>query len=678
MRGSCKALGLVVVLALGACQERTIAIGFDRAAEDLTGHVYPTDQYRGDEVLDAFSERQLAALPFLHQLGDTHRDGFGAATAIRLPFTPSPDDAGGWIDADGLTDAIRVYRVSSDPPRRVTLGRATVERHTNTVTVTPAAPWTPGSYAVVVLAGEVRTRDGATVTTSDDYARVQRDGDALTDGAFGAVAAVDDAVRARTDTIAFFTFTVGEDTDQLALLARYVDGKLAVDRDGDDALLDITPLHPAGEREIAAGDAEVVAATPYEVARLVADLVGPGLPTDAIDRVVVGALATPNFVSDTIYDEQALHTNGTFLGRNPLIDFTTDNPLSLSTSAPSRIVPYLAIFPKASEDPPPVVVALHGISRQKEDWLAAANALCASGHVVIAIDFYQHGARQRDIAVPEGDFGAKVDPVLAAGGQRFPDPFIDPTFLARTRDKLRQSIVDELALIRILASANGESPLIDLDGDGTPDDYGAIHLVGQSLGSILGTMIAAVSPDVDRVVLSVPGGSLLQVLEESPALHGDIDVLIYLTANAPGFGLLAGQTRAMLPDDGARQLFDRVAETVLAPVDPLTYAPAVLSGDLGNARPRVLVQLALNDLVVPNTTNTRLVQALAAGVDDPRDFPQIPPVEVETGLPSWEGAALPVDGVASFVGVHQMLLDWSDPEGTAAAQAQMVEFLTAQ
>jgi len=669
---------LVAALALAACQERTVAIGFDRAAEDLTGHVYPTDQYRSDEGIDAFSERQLAVLPFLHQLDDTHRDGFGAATSIRLPFTASPDDSGGWIDAAGLQDAVRVYRVSSDPPRRITLGEARVERHSNTVTIPPFEPWAPGTYAVAVIAGAVETLDGTEVTTSPDYARVQRDGDPLTETAFGAVAAVDDAVRARTDTLAFFTFTVTDDTAQMELLARYVDGKLAVDRGGEDALLDVTPLHPASEREIAVGDAQVVAATPYEVASFVAGLGGEGLPTEAIDRIVIGGLATPNFVSDTIYDEQSLFTNGTFLARNPLVPFTSDNPLSLSDAAPSRVIPYLAIFPREHADPPPVVVGLHGISRQKEDWLAAANALCAAGHVVVAIDFYQHGARQRDIALPEGDFSAKLDPVLAVAGQDFPDPFINTTFLARTRDKLRQSIVDELALIRVLTEADGQSPLVDLDGDAVPDDYGPVRLVGQSLGSILGTAIAAVSPDIDRVVLSVPGGSLLQVLEQSPALHGDIDLLIYATANAPGFGLLAGQTRGMLPDDGSRQLFDRVAETVLSTVDPLTYAPAVLSGDLGNARPRVLVQLALNDLVVPNSTNARLVHALAAGADDPASFPQIPPVAVDLGLPQALGGALPSDGVASFVGVHQMLIDWSDPEATAAAQAQMVEFLTAE
>ncbi len=668
---------LALALALGACQERTLTVGFDRGAEDLTEHVYPTDRYRGDELIDAFSERQLLTLPFLRQLGDTHRDGFGAATAIRLPFTPSPDDAGGWIAQGGLDNAIRVYRTSSDPPRRVPLGAVRVDPRSNTVTATPLAPWEAGTYAVAVVSGAVHSRDGTEAITSSDYARVQRDGDPLTDGAFGAVAAVDEDIRARTDTIAFFTFTVTDDTRQLALLARYVDGKVPVDRGGADELLDITPLFPADVREIAVGDAHVVAQTPHEVAAYFAAAGAAGLPTDAIDRVVVGALATPNFVSDTVYDEQALYTNGTFLARNPLVAFTTDNPLSLSAAAPSRVIPYLAVFPRVHADPPPVAVALHGISRQKEDWLTAANALCAAGHVVVAIDFYQHGARQADIAVPEGDFAAKLDPVLAVAGQRFPDPFIDTTFLARTRDKLRQSIVDVLALIRVVAAADGASPLIDLDGDAVPDDYGAIHLVGHSLGSILGTAIAAVSPDVDRAVLSVPGGSLLEILEESPALHSDVDVLLYLTANAPGFGLLAGQERAMLPDDGARQLFDRVAETILATVDPLTFAPAVLSGDLGNARPRVLVQLALRDLVVPNSTNARLVRALAAGADDTASFPQIPPVALDLGLPTWQSDAPPLDGVASFDGVHQLLLDWSDPAVTAAAQAQMVEFLTA-
>lgn len=673
-------LAALALAALG-CDTPTYELAFDRGAVDLTRHVFPTDEHLGDAtgLVDAFSEFQLRELPFLAQLRVAGLEAFGPATTVRLPFTPSRDDASGWVDPASLDDAVRVYRVSPAPLERVPLAAARVDRRTNSGFVTPLSPWRPGTYAVAVLDGRVRTRGGDAVGPSADYARVIREGDPRTDAAVAAVATVDPDVDGRADTLAFFTFTVGDDAAPLALLERYVGGKLAVDRDGDDALIEVTPLWPAADRQIAAGDAQVLADTPQAVAALFAAAGLGGLPTDAVGTVITGGLSTPTFVSDTVFDDLALYTNGTFLGRDPTRPFATDNPLALSRAAPFRVVPYLAVFPREPAPSPPVVVALHGISRQKEDWLAAANALCAAGHVVVAIDLYQHGARQADIALPEGDFADHVDPVLAVAGARFPDPFINPTFLARTRDKLRQSIVDQLALVRILASADGARPEIDLDGDGAPDDYGAIHLVGHSLGAILGAGVAAVSPDLDRVALSVPGASLVQIIDESPALSGDIDLLIYATGGAPGFGLLAGSARTLLPDDGAREVYDRVAESLLSRADPLAWASAILSGSLGGAQPRLLVQLAVGDLVVPNSTNARFVRAVASGAPVPEAFPQLLPVGFDTGLPTAmlpEGSA-PVPGVTFFAGGHTHLLDWVDPEVTAAAQTELVGFLTA-
>ena len=669
---------LALALALGACDARPIALDFDRAAIDRADHVFPTDQYRGEALLDAFSEAQLATLPFLRQLRLAGRAGYSAATALQLPFTPSPDDPGGWIDPDRLLAGVRVYRLKpSGPPESIPLARARVAPRTNTATLFPNAPWAPGPYAVAVLAGRVRTRDGAAVIPSRDYGRVIASGDPRTDEAFAAVAAADPDVSSRAATIAFFTFTVADDGADLAHLRDSVLGVAPVSRAGVAEHLALTPLAPAETRAIAVGAARTLAATPDEVAAFYAAAGAAGAPTAAIGRVVTGDLATPNFLSDPVGDVAALFTNATFRGANPARPPGLDNPLALSASAPSRVIPYLALYPVASPSPPPVVVALHGISRQKEDWLAAANTLCAAGHVVVAIDLYQHGARQRDIAVPEGGFAERTDPVLAAAGVAFPDPFLSPTFLARTRDKLRQSLVDALALVRVLAAADGTEPLVDLDGDALPDHFGPVRLVGQSLGAILGAQLAALSPDLDRALLSVPGGSLLQILEESPALRPDIDLLLYATANAPGFGLLAGQTRGLLPDDRARELFDRVAETLLGGADPLSTARAILSGALDNGRPRVLVQLALGDLVVPNATNLRFVQALAAGADDASDLPQIAPVLVDAGLPTWDSPGLPRDGVATFAAPHTHLLDGVVPAATAAAQAQMAAFLTA-
>jgi pimeloyl-ACP methyl ester carboxylesterase len=236
-----------------------------------------------------------------------------------------------------------------------------------------------------------------------------------------------------------------------------------------------------------------------------------------------------------------------------------------------RAIPYLAFFPKTA--PPsgtPVIIALHGLGRSKSDWLLFAATACRTGHALIAIDLFQHGDRQDKIDPKEGSFAGKLDTALLKGGIAFPDPFINPTFLARTRDKLRQSMVDTLALIRILGAADGLLP-IDFDGDGQPDPaYGPIRLLAMSLGAMVALPVAAVSPEVDRVVLTSPGAHISQIVNDIAAIAKQLDPLIYMTANADQFGLLHDSPRFMLPDGPEREVFTRVSETIFAPADPVT------------------------------------------------------------------------------------------------------------
>ncbi len=631
---------LLLAGALAACERAPVKLSFAPHSSDLTHHVFPTALYQSDERLEVFSRDQLAALPFLSLLATTDSALYAPATAIRLPFTPAPNDTDRWLDPATLADALRIYRLDTGGPAlRVAAGEIDVHTPTNTVTLRPRRPLSPGRYAVVVLAHVITTRAGDPVLPSDDYVELQTRGDVTTHASFAQVVAVDADIVDRRDTLAYLDFTVGDHRSQLTVLADVVAG--------------------------------AAAAVYFDAAG------APGLDVSGVGRVVTGALSTPNFVSDTRYDTLALATNGTTLGRVAAAPFAADNPPSLSASAPFRAIPYLALLPAApGASPPPAVVAIHDVGRAKEQWLAVAPALCAAGYAVFAIDLYQHGERQADVALPEGDYAHKVDPVLDAAGTRFPDPFINPTFLARTRDKLRQSVVDQLSLVRVLAAADGTRPELDLDGDGAPDAWGRIDLVAHGLGATLATSVLAVSPDIERAVLSAPGGSYAQVLADSPSFGPDIDLLIYATANVDGFGLMAADGAPMLPGHAERDLFDRVAETVLGPVDPLTFAAAVFKGDLGGGRPQVLVQLSHPDLTVPNDANARFVRALAGGAESADAFPVVGPALFATGLPEIDAAAgLPASGVTQREGGHDLLFDFADPAATRAAQAQLVEFL---
>ncbi|HRE91252.1 MAG TPA: hypothetical protein PK095_19195, partial [Myxococcota bacterium] len=63
----------------------------------------------------------------------------------------------------------------------------------------------------------------------------------------------------RSDTLAFWTFTVADPTAQLALLRQIVTGKVAIDKAGIDDTLDITAIAPPETRELAVGGAQVIA-----------------------------------------------------------------------------------------------------------------------------------------------------------------------------------------------------------------------------------------------------------------------------------------------------------------------------------------------------------------------------------------------------------------------------------
>jgi len=677
-----KRSSLLFFLAFAACgggSDTTLL--FERGTVDPALHVFPTDQYRGETLLDGFSETQLALLPFLQQLRTALQLGYAPTTGLRIPFGPAEDDPSRWVELDTVPAALRISRVDrvgGASPERVTLGELRLDQRTNALLVRPRAPWAPGRYAVAVLRDRLATHGGGKVTSSGDYDLVSLDGDALTDDDFATVARLDADISDRTDTIAFFTFTVADATGQMQWLRSYVWGLAPVDWQGKDEILDITPSVPPEKRELAVGQVKLKATSEAAIDAVFVAAGAGALPKDAIGQIIEGTIATPVFISDPLPDPLQLFSNGTFLGRNRLAPFGPENPLMVSSAHPSRLLPYLMFVPKVHARRMPVILALHGITRSKEDWLAFANTACATGHALVGIDLYQHGERQADIAVPEGDFAGKVDPVLAASGIAFPDPFINPTFLARTRDKLRQSVVDNLALLRLVSAGDGQNPLIDFDGDGAADDFGPVRLVAQSLGAMLATALVAVAPEIDRALLNVPGAHVTQIIDDSPRLSKDIDLLLYATAKAQGIGLLAGSARFMVPDGPERELFSRVSETIFGAVDPASYAAAIVSGALGGSSPRVLVQFALGDQVVTNLANVRFAQALASGAEDPGEVVAVLPELFPLGLPTVQvSAQLPPIAVTQFQGSHTLLLDFADPAVTAACQAQAAEFFTA-
>jgi len=681
LRQSAIRLGLLLLMTVtglvGCSDAPPIQLLYDRSAEDLTLTVFPSDRYKGEAVLDGFSEVQLASLPFLRQLRFTAQTGWAPTTAIRIPFTRSRSDSSRWLDMTTVPAGLRIYRVDTNPATPITPGEMHFDGGSGALLIRGETPWAPGRYAVAVLANTLKTRAGDAIAASTDTLLTRGQGDPGTDADLALVSAVDPKISRRSDTLALFSFTVVDPTAQTGYLNVVITGKAPASLGDADEMMALSPFMPLEGRKLAIVGQPVAT----DDAAIDAVFVGAGLgalPRAAIGRITGGLVVTPNFISDPVPDPAALFTNHTILGRGGLLPFSPANPPVLSARAPYRELPFIAFFPKVALPNTPIIVALHPLDSQKEAFFAFAHAACAAGHALIAIDLYQQGARQADIAVPEGDFAERVDVVLKGAGIIFPDPFFNLTFLARTRDRFRQSLADTLSLIHILTHANGADPRVDIDADGTPDTFGAIRIVGHSFGALIGAVAAAISPAVDRVVLAAPCADLIQCLDESPALATRLGLLLLATGNANQIGLMAGSERRMVPKTPQRDVFSRVAETILAPVDPASWA-TTLVGRQSTATPlRMLIQMPAKDLVFTPNGNRRFADAIGGAAeagevaygqlgDDLFNLGWPPIVDPTKGLPAITAATI--------AGGHGFFLDFVDPAVTGAAQQQAAGFL---
>lgn len=192
-----------------------------------------------------------------------------------------------------------------------------------------------------------------------------------------------------------------------------------------------------------------------------------------------------------------------------------------------------------------------------------------------------------------------------------------PNFFG-TRDNLRQQVIDLSQLVNVLKSADpkkiGNQITLANGGVAVSLDPTKINYLGHSLGSILGTLFASVSPDVNNVMLNV-GGGVLTTLLDSP----------YFATTKAGLvaTLAAGGIQQGTP---AFDFFLVIAQWVLDEADPAVMAYRLTHGvDIGGgvtaptANRKVFIQFIEGDQTVTNVTNFGLVVAAN------RDFVSTPP-----------------------------------------------------
>ena len=355
----------------------------------------------------------------------------------------------------------------------------------------------------------------------------------------------------------------------------------------------------------------------------------------------------------------------------------------------------------------------HGLGRSRGDSLFIAGALAGNGMVVAAIDAAKQGARSWCVAdtvagtsvgcasgvtcdtsvfaQQQGD-PPTARPGLCAGNalQLVPigcDPTVTPgcwdgtggnsitsgSFLIsanffRSRDTVRQDILDQSMLVRVLTSANGQAVIAAAAGGAVAIDPARVFYVGQSLGSLEGTVDLAANPRISRAVLNVGGATIIDILTTSPNLSGPfLSVLasIGIVPGTPEYLLFLIATKWILDPADSGQLR-------AAPRDRTAAEPARRSdrshatGPEGHPRPGGPLRPDRPELDQRAALRAHRPRAARAhgGLRDSG-----PPVvhDVDAAAPARPTRPVPAR--------HGFLLDWTVPAMAAAAQQNVVSYL---
>jgi hypothetical protein len=392
--------------------------------------------------------------------------------------------------------------------------------------------------------------------------------------------------------------------------------------------------------------------------------------------------------------------------------------------AAGALVPLPTLIALPTGTPPPggwpLVVFHHGLGRSRGDLLFIAQALAGNGMAVAAIDAAKHGARawckvdtttiptpvatgcsgtavcdttvfaqqQGDLAtakpglckdnalrlLPIGCIPSATNPCWdgTGGTSQTSGEFAVSANLFRTRDTIRQDILDQSMLVRVLTTPEGNEVIraaAGLAAATVPLNAGKVYYVGQSWGSIEGTIDLASNPRFSRAVLNVGGATLVDILTTATSFE---ELYANLLAQ---LGVVPGTPEYLLFMIGAKWILD--------PADPANYAGHVVLAPLPNlladptgqtpmAAKSVLGQGARCDATVPNAANELLYGLIGLAPLGPTASSATPGMQ---WFMNSTGGTCPTDGSVGPGATHGFLLDWTKPSLAAAGQASVVSYL---
>lgn len=316
--------------------------------------------------------------------------------------------------------------------------------------------------------------------------------------------------------------------------------------------------------------------------------VGLGLP--GFSNIYAGALGIPYYLNK----DQPLSSYWQTADGGAVTRYQ-----SLPRATTALQIPLLMTVPnaKSGQSKPatgwPLVIFQHGITGNRTQLFALADALAFEGYAAIAIDLPLHG-----VTDPSNPFYMRglertfdLDLINNTTQARESDGKIDPSgshfiniaSLLTGRDNLRQAAQDLRQLTATL-------PQLDLNGDGTPDlDMQRIHFIGHSLGGMVGSTFLGTDAQVNinSATLGMAGGGVIKLLDGSPKL-GPV-----IAAGLAASGIIKGTP--------TYESFLRAAQTVVDAGDPINYAAAA-----AQLHPIHLIEVVGGphtppDQVIPNT-----------------------------------------------------------------------------
>jgi pimeloyl-ACP methyl ester carboxylesterase len=625
-------------------------------------------------------------------------DGFSTTAPISSEFSTSIDSAS--VNAD----SVKVYQVTLSGPggavvvinSQLSFGApgsgadyfatlSSVDTSQSTLAILPLKPLPPQTSYMVAITDDLETTDGRPFDPSVTYLLIKNLPDPLVFGDPGIPGSLQSLSESE---LASF--------EQLRQIINVSEATVAA-ADGDVEVSDIINSWSFTTQSISdvLDDVRNTAMT---------GTFNPVLVDSGVDSpftgaagfygadIIVGSLDVPYYLTaaagvndPTPLDSFWKGVEGSFL--------TAFNPTPVATS--TQTIPVMVSVPKSPEPAGgyPVVIYQHGITTNRATMLAVADAFAnlsglITGYAVVAIDLPMHGLtgnetngtegfktpieRTFDLDLvtqnADGDITASIpDGITDSSGRHF----INLSNLLNSRDNLRQSVADLLAVYNAIGDLSvsfPRSPTALVPGlvDCNPCSFnpGSVFFLGHSLGAISGTVFTALEPGVQDAVFAFGGGGIAKILDGSATFGPSI------ADGLAGQGVVKGT-----PD---YESFLGAAQTIIDSADAINYTTQLQANGEGILYFEIVGGAGSpSDLVVPNTVpdgndTSNTVPAPLAGTEPILALLGL----TQTNTPIPPGGADLQISVKYIAGEHSSLLDPTPaPAVTTQIQTQAATFI---